>query len=246
MLAMKKQFFFSALLAATFPFFASPSHGWAETPPVVVELFTSQGCSSCPPADKILAELAKEKDVIALSVAVDYWDYIGWKDTHALPGHAPRQRAYAKALEDMVYTPQMVINGAVSLVGNSQEAVRGAMALAKEKAPLGSYFSVIEKSGDLEITFDADVPKGIVLYAIPINLTEEVAIGRGENAGRTITYVNIPREWIDVSKGAHALAKGATLSVSTAQLQGAEGVVLLMQKDATGLGPILDAALLKF
>jgi len=87
--------------------------------PVVVELFTSQGCSSCPPADKILGELAKRDDVIALSLHVDYWDYLGWKDDFASPAHTARQQGYATALgERMMFTPQMIIGGTDSVVGS--------------------------------------------------------------------------------------------------------------------------------
>ena len=101
--------------------FAAP--GMAETEavdrPVVVELFTSQGCSSCPPADKFLHKLAAHEDVIALALHVDYWDYIGWTDSFADPAYTKRQRAYAKtAGERVVYTPQMIINGADGVVGN--------------------------------------------------------------------------------------------------------------------------------
>jgi hypothetical protein len=85
----------------------------AAGPKVVIELFTSQGCSSCPAADKLLGELAKDSSILPMSLSVDYWDYLGWKDTLALPGHAKRQRAYAGNRGDRaVYTPQAVINGA--------------------------------------------------------------------------------------------------------------------------------------
>src|ERR671917_179365 len=99
--------------ALTGPSVAAPS------PRAVVELFTSQGCSSCPPADRVLAELAREPDVIALSLPVDYWDYLGWKDTLASPAFSARQRAYSNARGDrQVFTPQMVVNGKVSCVGS--------------------------------------------------------------------------------------------------------------------------------
>ena len=96
--------------------------------PVVVELFTSQGCSSCPPADEILGDLAMRPDVLALSLNVDYWDYLGWKDTFALPGNAVRQRQYVAGWGGRtVYTPQMVIGGAVDVVGNKRRAVESAL-----------------------------------------------------------------------------------------------------------------------
>ena len=97
-------------------------------PRAVIELFTSQGCSSCPPADKLIAEYARDPSVIALSLAVDYWDYLGWKDTLALSGHSNRQRAYAKARGDrQVYTPQAVIDGAVHALGSDKAAIERAI-----------------------------------------------------------------------------------------------------------------------
>ena len=93
-------------------------------PRAVIELFTSQGCSSCPPADKLIAEYARDPSVIAMSLAVDYWDYLGWKDTLALSGHSNRQRAYAKARGDrQVYTPQVVVDGAVHALGSDKAAI---------------------------------------------------------------------------------------------------------------------------
>src|SRR5438552_15310242 len=88
-------------------------------PRAVVELFTSQGCSSCPAADKLMGELGQDPSIVAMSLPIDYWDYLGWKDTLALPGHSKRQRAYARARGDReVYTPQAVVNGAMHVLGS--------------------------------------------------------------------------------------------------------------------------------
>src|SRR5690349_10040932 len=93
-------------------------------PRAVIELFTSQGCSSCPPADKLIGEYARDPSVVALSLAVDYWDYLGWKDTLAMSGHSNRQRAYAKTRGDrQVYTPQAVIDGAQHALGSDKAAI---------------------------------------------------------------------------------------------------------------------------
>src|SRR4249919_2286908 len=93
-------------------------------PRAVVELFTSQGCSSCPAADKLLGELAGDSSLIALSIPIDYWDYLGWKDTLASAGHSARQRAYARMRGDrQVYTPQIVVNGATHVLGSDRAAV---------------------------------------------------------------------------------------------------------------------------
>ena len=98
-------------------------------PRAVIELFTSQGCSSCPPADKLLGQLAGDPSVIALSLPVDYWDYLGWKDTLALHGHTVRQKAYAQARGDgAVYTPQVVVNGVVHALGSDKAAIEKAIA----------------------------------------------------------------------------------------------------------------------
>ncbi len=108
---------FAAALAAT----ALTTQAFAGEPRAVVELFTSQGCSSCPPADRLMGELAHDPSLVTLSLPVDYWDYLGWKDTLALHGHSNRQRAYADARGDReVYTPQVVINGVVHVLGSDK------------------------------------------------------------------------------------------------------------------------------
>src|SRR5215213_8380181 len=94
------------------------SDGAIASPQAVVELFTSQGCSSCPPADALLTDLAQRPDVVALTLPVDYWDYLGWKDTLASPAFTARQRAYAHGRSDrQVYTPQIIVNGSRPCMG---------------------------------------------------------------------------------------------------------------------------------
>ncbi|HXW20054.1 MAG TPA: DUF1223 domain-containing protein, partial [Roseiarcus sp.] len=119
----------TAAIVATFAFVSAPTLA-AEATPVrsVVELFTSQGCSSCPPADRILAELTRDPNVLAMSFPVDYWDYIGWKDTLAEPTHAQRQEAYAKASgRGQVYTPQAIVNGLADAVGSDRRQIEDAV-----------------------------------------------------------------------------------------------------------------------
>ena len=102
---------------------------------MVVELFTSQGCSSCPAADKLLGELTKDPSVLPMSLSVDYWDYLGWKDTLALPGHAKRQRGYAGTRGDRaIYTPQVVINGTTHVLGSDKNAIERAVKNARANA----------------------------------------------------------------------------------------------------------------
>src|SRR6187431_502093 len=118
-------------------------------PRAVIELFTSQGCSSCPAADKLLAEYSRDPSVIALSLAVDYWDYLGWKDTLALSGHTSRQRAYAKARGDrQVYTPQVVIDGAVHALGSDKAAIERAIRQTREQSAPLTLLVKIEQAGD--------------------------------------------------------------------------------------------------
>src|SRR4051812_44175949 len=98
-------------------------------PRAVIELFTSQGCSSCPAADKLAGELARDPSLVVMSLPIDYWDYLGWKDTLALPGHSRRQKAYSKARGDReVYTPQVVVNGVMHVLGSDKDAIEHAIA----------------------------------------------------------------------------------------------------------------------
>src|SRR5215470_7408521 len=112
-----------------FAFICSAAAPASAEPRAVIELFTSQGCSSCPAADKLLGELARDPSLVTMSLAVDYWDYLGWKDTLALRGHSDRQRAYAGARGDReVYTPQVVVNGVVHVLGSDKAAIEKAIA----------------------------------------------------------------------------------------------------------------------
>ncbi|SFQ95677.1 DUF1223 domain-containing protein [Poseidonocella sedimentorum] len=182
----------------------------AEDSPVVVELFTSQGCSSCPSADALMPELAAREDLIALSLHVDYWDYLGWPDQFAGPQFTARQKRYAKAMgERMVYTPQMVIGGAEHVVGN--HGMKVANAIARQKAiSHGVTLKAHRSGGMLELQATARRPfKRLAQVIVMPYLTEaSVQIGRGENAGRTVRYVNIVRDIHEIGKwdGRNALS----------------------------------------
>ena len=169
-------------------------------PRAVIELFTSQGCSSCPPADKLIAEYAHDPSVIALSLAVDYWDYLGWKDTLALSGHSNRQRAYARVRGDrQVYTPQVVIDGAVHALGSDKAAIERAIRQTREQSSPLLLPVTIEQAGDkLTVTVPAskDEKGQAEVWLCPITKSVPVSIGRGENSGQTITYTNVVRRWI--------------------------------------------------
>ena len=171
----------------------------AGEPRAVLELFTSQGCSSCPSADKLLGELAGDPSLVALSVPIDYWDYLGWKDTLASAGHSARQRAYAKVRGDReVYTPQIVVDGATHVLGSDLSAVERAITVTARNTAVMSVPVVLSLSGtalNVNISALKDHGGGEV-WLCPLTRAVPVEIGRGENHGRTVTYHNVVRRWL--------------------------------------------------
>jgi len=169
-------------------------------PRAVIELFTSQGCSSCPPADKLAATYAADPSVIVMSLAVDYWDYLGWKDTLALAGHTKRQRAYAKARGDrQVYTPQAVIDGALHAVGSDKAAIEQAITKEQEQGASLALPVKMAIDGDkltVGVAASKDEKGQAEVWLCPITKSVPVAISRGENSGHTLTYTNVVRRWI--------------------------------------------------
>ena len=201
--------------------------------PVVIELFTSQGCSSCPPADRLLAKLARQPNVIALSFSVDYWDYIGWKDTFASPAYTARQKGYAAARGDgHVYTPQAIVNGLAHVVGSDYSAIRSAARqLYGRKGALQVAIATRQRNGALICDVGAGqarAPQRAGLWLYRILSARDVQIGRGENRGRKVTYVNIVRS---VQKIGEWTGKAARFEIPDAELKkdGAEGWVLMLQ-----------------
>lgn len=164
--------------------------------PVVVELFTSQGCSSCPPADALMHDLATRDDVIALALHVDYWDYIGWKDEFANPAHATRQRGYAvEGGRRSIYTPQMIVNGVSSVVGARPMELSKAIAEHAAKAPSVSL-DVVRAGDALTITAPStDVQGPFLVHMVRYVPERTTKITRGENAGHTLSYANVTDEW---------------------------------------------------
>lgn len=165
----------------------------------VLELFTSQGCSSCPAADALLEKYSKRSDILALSVPVDYWDYLGWKDTLALPENSKRQRQYAKLRGDnQIYTPQIVVDGVEHAVGSNPWQIDSAIQRATEKLAKVRTTLRMTVEGDNYVIEVGQAQQtspnkaGIIHLAI-IKKSETVAIGRGENGGRTVTYFNVVR-----------------------------------------------------
>lgn len=187
---------FSLLLAH-----AQPSRAQS---PVVVELFTSQGCSACPPADELLAELARRDDVIALALHVDYWDYIGWADTFASPQFTRRQHAYARAEgHRMVYTPQMIIGGVTRVVGHEPMRVTELVMEQRDvEYPVEVSLSR-DEDGAIHLRAEAsmafETPR-MVVQVVHYRPSQTVEIRRGENAGRSMDYANIVTDWMQVGE----------------------------------------------
>lgn len=166
--------------------------------PILVELYTSQGCSSCPPADALLTELAQRTEVLPLALHVDYWDYIGWVDEFASPDHTLRQKAYARGVGSRsIYTPQFVIAGTDHVVGLKRMQVeRLIQKNAEEESPV--TLSVTRKGEEIAILAELDtatLPGPMLVQLVKFNPRETVAIHTGENAGMTVDYTNIVEDW---------------------------------------------------
>jgi len=163
-------------------------------PPTVVELFTSQGCSSCPPADAYLGQLAERPDVVALGFHVDYWDYIGWKDPFASPEFTGRQRGYAEVLgQRYVYTPQMVIDGMSHATGSRVDDVERLIA-TRRKAPKVPVRLVGEPGGPLTVSIgSATLARAADVWFVTFKRSFSTDVARGENGGRRLTNYNIVR-----------------------------------------------------
>jgi hypothetical protein len=163
----------------------------AEQRPAVVELFTSEGCSSCPPAEAYVGELAQRPDVLALSFHVDYWDDLGWRDRFGIPEATPRQRAYARAMSlSSVYTPQVVVDGHEDFVGSDRRSIGQALNSARTGIPV--TLAVSDGSVLVDLPATTGVSQGDVLL-VAYQQSAVSAIGRGENSGRTLTEYHIVR-----------------------------------------------------
>ena len=202
--------------------------------PVLVELFTSQGCNSCPPADVYLGDLAKRKDVIALAFHIDYWDHIGWKDAFADAAWTQRQRLYSRSLGTrQIYTPQMVVDGGRHAVGSDRPAVERLIgAAAKRERPA---LSVTRTADGLSLTIGGS-GEGEV-WIVGYDPRHETKVPRGENAGKTLTEFNIVRGMtrIEAWKGG-----ALTRTLPARELPPGSAHVAMIQ--APNLGRVLAAA----
>jgi len=209
----------------------------------VVELFTSQGCSSCPAADRVLGQLAAEGRVIALSVPVDYWDYLGWKDTLAQHAHSMRQRGYAGGRGDrQVYTPQVIVNGSAQVIGSDRQAIEAACkSAAKAAVPV-----TLTRNGDnIEVDVGAGQGAPASVWLLTVARATPVAIGRGENHGRTVTYSNVVRSWRRVGEWTGSPIK-SSVPLPELNAKDADAIVILVQPGSIeNPGPVRGASMLE-
>ena len=233
-----------AALGALF-FWHGAAAGEAQPQPVMVELYTSQGCSSCPPADQIMGTLQGREDVVALSFNVDYWDYIGWRDTLARHENTLRQQAYEKVLPShRVYTPQMVVDGTVDVVGNKRSDVLDAITRRAADAQGKRVPVVLAQTGDtIEVRISAFAgAKPATVWLAHTLSSRSVNIAQGENSGRTVTYHNVVRDFAAVGKWSGE-AVTLTLPARGASGETTDGVAVWLQTGSPG--PIVGAAQIK-
>jgi hypothetical protein len=198
-------------------------------------LFTSQGCSSCPPADALLGEVARRTDVVALGFHIDYWDNLGWKDPFSTPQSTERQRRYAHLFGTPVYTPQLVVDGRADVVGSDQAAARSA-ATAAAAAPHGTLKAQRQgKTLHLEATLPAHSGADVLVAAV--DDPPAARVERGENAGRTLSHVRVVRDLLRVGR-----ADGTAWSTDVQLDARAAGLRLVAFAQERSSGRVLAAA----
>jgi hypothetical protein len=227
---------------------AAPPGKATEAPKAVVELFTSQGCSSCPNADAVLGRLAERDDVIALSLSIDYWDYLGWKDTLANPKFSERQRAYAKTRGDgAIYTPQAIVNGLVHVNGADEQLI-GRTIENTGKTVAGSLVPLRLSESKERLVVEAGPGqtgaqgKEATLWLAVLAAHVTVPISRGENQGKTVTYNNVVRDLMPIG-----MWNGKPMTVQLERHSfmrpGADRCAAFLQQGRAG--PIVGAAILR-
>ncbi len=211
----------------------SPLAAQAAERPVVVELFTSQGCSSCPPADAYLRELSTQRaDVLPLAFHVTYWDGLGWKDPYSMQAATQRQDLYGRRFGDGSYTPEIVVDGAAGMVGSRRSDVGAAIERAKRTSRTAAAVSVTKNGEQISIQVGFGTGPGRILL-IGFDREHTTAIGRGENGGRTLTEANIVRSIRAVGQWS-----GAALRINEQFPEGQDVAVVLEAPD----GQIVGAA----
>ncbi|WP_407149746.1 DUF1223 domain-containing protein [Bradyrhizobium sp. ORS 86] len=221
-----------------------PAHA---DPRAVVELFTSQGCSSCPPADKIIGDLAKDPSVIALSMPIDYWDYLGWKDTLADSRFSARQKAYSHMRGDRdVYTPQAVINGSAHVIGSDRASIESAIKDTDRSAGVMSVPVSMTLTGkQINVSVAASKSPAAArgeVWICSISKSVPISIGRGENRGREITYHNVVRNLLKVGDW-NGSSGSWTVPLENITREGVDAAAVYVQDGSRDRpGPMLGAA----
>lgn len=213
----------------------------AAASPTVIELFTSQGCSSCPPADELLQEVAGHEDIVALSFHVTYWDYIGWKDPFATDWSTERQSGYrGKFGRDYAYTPQMVIDGRYDVIGSRRGRVKDTIAKSRKEAPQRISVGLARDaaSGEFVVTLpDRSLNSALEVWLVGYSGSKVTVVGRGENARRTLRNTHIARSLELVGRWD---GTGGEVRVTLPADDDIVGIAVLLQEP--GQGPIRGAA----
>jgi hypothetical protein len=221
------------LIGSSIAIGAASAHAADASHPAVVELFQSQGCSSCPPANANVNALSQRADVLALSFAVTYWDRLGWKDTFAKPQFTERQWQYARAMRQQdVYTPQVVVNGRLAGVGADPGEIEGLISRA-DRGTTGPTVTISGGSAEIGAALGHGQAADVLLVRYDPR-TLEVSVRHGENTGKTLPHRNIVREMVRLG-GWNGRSENFSLPANDSGLRSA----ILVQ--ATGSGPILAA-----
>jgi len=228
-----------ALVAALDPAHADPR--------AVIELFTSQGCSSCPPADEVLGELAKDPSVVALSMPIDYWDYLGWKDTLADARFSARQKAYSRMRGDReVYTPQAVINGSTHVIGSDLVGIESAIDTTRAAGVMSVPVTLTQSGRQITVSVAAAAQGPAIhhgeVWIGSISTSVPILIGRGENSGREVTYHNVVRNLLKVGDW-NGTSGNWTVPLENISHDGVDAAVVFVQDGSRDKpGPMLGAA----
>jgi len=216
----------------------------AADPRGVVELFTSQGCSSCPPADKLLGEFAKDPSLVVLSLPIDYWDYLGWKDTLADSRFSARQKAYSAVRGDRdVYTPQVVINGVRHVLGSDRKGIEAALEKSRGEHGIMSVPVRLSRAGHyLKVSVAASVGRHAEVWICAVAKAIPITIGRGENSGHQIVYHNVVRNVLKVGDW-DGTANTWSVPLENISREGVDAVAAYLQDGSRDRpGPMLGAA----
>ncbi|MBI1206144.1 MAG: DUF1223 domain-containing protein [Azospirillum sp.] len=234
------------ILAAAVGFLVVPPPATADS--TVVELFTSQGCSSCPPADALLGELAARDDVVALAFHVTYWDRLGWPDPFAAPWATDRQHAYRQAMSlPYVYTPQMVIDGQREVVGSHRGEVLAALADRGRARPAGVAVRLTRPAPDrLQVSLPGqDRPLAAKVWLARYDAVNVTKVSAGENGGRRLTDVNAVRQLTDLG-GWSGEARALTVPLTAGSAAGGVAVIIQASNPSGQPGAVVGAAKLEW